>query len=95
MEFPQDFTIICPECGAACTDMVPLSPGEWLVTCKTCWSQSVISDEDIAKAKADGRKMLSGRPLLKSGGAAKAKQTKESPLVKNARLRAEREVCNV
>ena len=82
--------ITCPECDAVCTDMVPLSPGEWLVTCKTCWSQSVISDEDIAKAKADGRKSLSGKPL--GSGAAKAKQTKESPLVKNARMRAEREV---
>jgi len=90
MENPQDFTIICSKCGAVCTDMVPLSPGEWLVTCKTCWSQSVISDEDIAKAKADGRKSLSGKPL--GSGAAKAKQTKESPLVKNARMRAEREV---
>ena len=79
--------IACPECDAVCTDMVPLSPGEWLVTCKTCWSQSVISDKDIAKAKADGRKMLSGRPLLKFG-AAKTKQ--ESPLVKNARMRAEK-----
>ena len=88
--------ITCPECGAACPDTAaPLGSSGYLITCKTCWSQSVISDEDIAKAKADGRKMLSGRPLLKSGGAAKAKQTKESPLVKNARLRAEREVCNV
>ena len=90
MENPGDFTIICSRCGAVCTDMVPLSPGEWLVTCKTCWSQSVISDEDIAKAEADGRKTLSGRPL--KSGAAKTKPSEESPLVRNARMRAEREV---
>ena len=86
--------ITCPECGAACPDTAaPLGSSGYLITCKTCWSQSVISDEDIAKAKADGRKTLSGRPLLKSG-AASAKSS-ESPLVRNARIRAEREVCNV
>ena len=91
MENIDKILITCPECGAACTDMVPLGPGEWLVTCGDCWSQSIISDEDVIRAGANGRKTLSGRPLLKSG-AAKAKQTKESPLVRNARMRAEREV---
>ena len=90
MENPGDFTIICSRCGAVCTDMVPLSPGEWLVTCGDCYTQGVVADEDVIRAKADGRKTLSGRPL--KSGAAKTKQTKESPLVRNARMRAEREV---
>ncbi|MCD6297336.1 MAG: hypothetical protein J7M30_09295 [Deltaproteobacteria bacterium] len=81
--------ITCPECGAACPDTAaPLGSSGYLITCKTCWSQSVISDEDIAKAKADGRKSLSGKPL----GSGAAKSEEESPLVRNARMRAEREV---
>jgi len=90
MEISKDFTVTCPECGAVCTDMAPLSPGEWLVTCGDCYTQGVVADEDVIRAKADGRKTLSGRPLLKPGGAAKAKQTEESPLVRNARMRAEK-----
>ena len=90
MENPGDFVIICSRCGAVCTDIVPLSSGEWLATCGDCYTQGVVADEDVIRAKADGRKTLSGRPLLKPGGAAKAKQTEESPLVRNARMRAEK-----
>ena len=88
MENIDKILITCPECGAACTDMVPLGPGEWLVTCGDCYTQGVVADEDIAKAKADGRKSLSGKPL----GSGAAKSEEESPLVRNARMRAEREV---
>ena len=89
MENPGDFTIICSRCGAVCTDIVPLNSGEWLATCGTCFQQDVVANEDFARAKTAGVGELSGRSLLKSG-AAKTKQTKESPLVKNARMRAEK-----
>ena len=91
MENPGDFTIICSRCGAVCTDIVPLNSGEWLATCGACFQQDVVANEDFARAKTAGVGELSGKPL--GSGAAKTKQ--ESPLVRNARLRAEREVCNV
>jgi hypothetical protein len=86
MDIPEDFTILCSNCGSSLTDVIPLGADEWLSTCRDCFQQDTLTDGDLAKAKRGGRKSITGRPLGSSGAATKTQKT--NPLIADAQRRA-------
>ena len=84
MEYPEDFTINCSNCGLAHIDVIPLGADEWLSTCRDCSQQDVLTDGDLAQARQAGHKTITGKPLSRTATQAQ----KTNPVVRNAESRA-------